>query len=387
MSRITEKGLTLIELLIVVAMIAILAAIAVPNFLEAQVRLDEIDAKAKTNVHRYDDYVLDRSGKRPEPAIAVENVCAWPNLTQTPDGKVLACIFNKPSHGGVAGGAIDCYQMQERGAKWLKIGVVAAPLEDPPSLRQHCSVGVAADGALVALTTGYVGSSSRDLVTPAWISRSTDGGKTWTVDRSGSGIHAIPYGDIEAADNGDLLAACYFDFNNVAVYRSSDDGKTWNQIPRVELGKGPGAGNETDILHLGKGEWIAVSRDEYREKPRRDSLKLYRSVDDGRSWQYEGHVTSMYQLPGDLTLLRNGNVLLTYGDRSGAADGSSRIETKISRDRGRTWSLPRRVADFTGDGGYPSSVELPDGDILTVYYSMTGGYHMGQVIWNLEASR
>ena len=31
--------------------------------------------------------------------VAVDNVCAWPNLTLMPDGAIVAAIFNRPSHG------------------------------------------------------------------------------------------------------------------------------------------------------------------------------------------------------------------------------------------------------------------------------------------------
>lgn len=31
--------------------------------------------------------------------IAIDNVCAWPNLTYTPEGNLVATIFNQPSHG------------------------------------------------------------------------------------------------------------------------------------------------------------------------------------------------------------------------------------------------------------------------------------------------
>ena len=58
----------------------------------------------------------------------------------------------------------------------------------------------------------------------------------------------------------------------------------------------------------------------------------------------------------------------------------------VSFDQGRTWSEPVRVLDWWGDGGYPSSVQLPDGQILTAYYAAKieghDRYHMGVVLWD-----
>jgi len=31
--------------------------------------------------------------------IAIDNVCAWPNLTALPDGTLAAAIYNRPIHG------------------------------------------------------------------------------------------------------------------------------------------------------------------------------------------------------------------------------------------------------------------------------------------------
>jgi hypothetical protein len=59
---------------------------------------------------------------------------------------------------------------------------------------------------------------------------------------------------------------------------------------------------------------------------------------------------------------------------------------RTTRDAGKTWSPPRRIADFLGDGGYPSSVQLADGSVVTAYYaskaSYHGRYHMGVVVWD-----
>lgn len=121
--------------------------------------------------------------------------------------------------------------------------------------------------------------------------------------------------------------------------------------------------------------WVAMSAE----------LQLYRSEGDAKTWTACGPVTEPSQHPGHFLRLRDGRLMLTYGNRT--ADRG--VDVRFSADEGKTWSRPVRVVDFQEDGGYPSSVQLPDGQVLTAYYASKtayhGRYHIGVVIWDPAA--
>jgi len=53
--------------------------------------------------------------------IAIDNVCAWPNLTKMPDGTLIATIFNQPCH-GLWEGDIACWASEDGGHTWQRRG-------------------------------------------------------------------------------------------------------------------------------------------------------------------------------------------------------------------------------------------------------------------------
>ena len=182
----------------------------------------------------------------------------------------------------------------------------------PGTNRMNCAAGVAANGDVVVLCSGWADRGRRgEPVAPhrrplrSWICRSPDQGRSWSAQSGfpapppseiGEGNELIPFGNIRLADDGALCVAAYLrkgESRSCYLLRSRDDGRTWGDPVALHPG-----GNETDILHLGRGRWLAACR-EFRE--RRDvHLELFSSTDDGRNWSREMPLTLPRQVTGAL---------------------------------------------------------------------------------------
>jgi hypothetical protein len=324
-----------------------------------------------------------------ETHVAIQGVCAWPNLTRLPDGTIIATLFNQPTHGGWEGD-LDCWASTDDGGTWTFRGRPGP--HEAGTTRMNCAAGLAANGDLLVLCSGWDGRAApygqskpfaESNTLCAWICRSSDQARTWRRTGELPGLPErgtlIPFGRIVIAGDGTLRAAVYasdkhHDEKRTAVYMlvSRDDGVTWQVLSKIAE-----SGNETALLPLAQGRWLALSR--------MSCLSLYASSDNGDTWDLEGPLTLPRQFPGDLLRLADGRIVATYGNRNANNFG---VDTRISRDGGVTWGPPARVSAMpSGDGGYPSSVQLADGRILTAFYCQISGKHHYEMFvstWNAD---
>jgi hypothetical protein len=331
------------------------------------------------------------AAQAPERYVAVDNVCAWPNLTVLPNGDLAAAIFNHPSH-GLAEGDVEVWASADGGKLWKLRGT--ATTHDPGTNRMNVAAGRAHNGDLIVLASGWGGAGFRKRILPVMVSRSADGGRTWkrSLDvKLPAGLsYLIPFGDVVQMEPNMLAAPFYFedrDWSTDAgpptrkgssyLLFSKDDGRTWGD--GVVIGRDDY--NETSVLRIRADRWLAAPRT-YGD----GHLELFTSNDEGRSWKNAGPLTLPSHHPAHLLQLQDGRILLTYGLRERGHQG---IGIRISEDEGKTWQAPTRIVNLEGstDSGYPSSVQLEDGSLVTAYYSNGivehRRYHMGVARWAL----
>lgn len=309
---------------------------------------------------------------------AIQAVCAWPNLQITPEGELLAFLFNQPCHGKWEGD-LDCWSSGDRGETWQFRGRPAA--HTPGTNRMNCAVGLLENGEALVLCGGWDGRAARGTkplpftkALSPWICRSGDSGMTWSVaddfpaTNLASGESWIPFGNIRRGADGRLAVCCYKKVQeggfSCAFFRSRDHGVSWELQSTVSQ-----VGNETDILHLGDGRWIASSREEQTRH-----IELLRSEDDGQTWQACGPLTLPEQHTSHLLRLRDGRILLSYGNR---CRNNAGVEIRVGDEAGENWGPPVRLANCPSrDCGYPSTVQIGDAEFLTAHYTqLSGAYH------------
>ena len=324
--------------------------------------------------------------------VAIDNVCAWPQLTLLLDGTIAAILHNQPSH-GQREGDVECWT-SATGEFWTRAGTPAR--HEPGTIRMNHAAGLAKNGDILVLCSGWNDVKQperpkqapfRDAILRAWVCRSNDGGRTWSRQTElpapeKGWTEFIPFGPIAVGEDGAVHASCYGgQFINPTTsfktkdgrawhFRSDDDGRSWR--PTSVIGE---KHNETSLLHLGGRRWLAAAR--------ADSTDLFRSDDDGATWQGPRRVTGRNEINAHLARLRDGRLLLSYGNR---VKGEFGVLARLSGDEGETWGVPIRIADsLEQDCGYPSSVQRPDGKIVTAYYAKRATnhdrYHMGVAIW------
>lgn len=125
--------------------------------------------------------------------------------------------------------------------------------------------------------------------------------------------------------------------------------------------------DEPHVVEMKDGKLVAMIRCEPKDHSQ-TFMRQTESTDGGKTWTVT-HKTPIYGYPPHLIRLRNDWLLVVYGVRREPFGERA----CISKDGGKTWDVENEITlrgALNGDLGYPSSVQLDDGSILTVYYQI-----------------
>ncbi|MBN1556920.1 MAG: exo-alpha-sialidase [Lentisphaerae bacterium] len=316
-----------------------------------------------------------------ERLIAAHGKAMFPVLIKLDDGTLAAVIRGGAFHVGLAG-RLDLITSQDGGRTWSEPSAVVDSEWDD----RNPAFGQMPDGTLVCAygeARSYNEQGKWDPEAGPWVPRvvtSGDRGATWSAPRDldlGGIGRGFPYGKITVTPSGAALMSVYGGKADgagsaVGLLRSTDNGKTWGDFSFITQET---LLNETAVLALSDDHIVAAVRDEKMpdgtvgEKFAGTHLKFTESLDGGRTWSEPRAITERPgRAPGDLIRLRDGRLLLTYGQRTRPMGAG----VMLSNNLGRTWRYDRRAllhweATYR-DCGYPSSVQLDDGTIVTLYY-------------------
>ncbi len=196
--------------------------------------------------------------------------------------------------------------------------------------------------------------------------RSTDGGLSWS--KPIATIVNSPHGPTQLSDGRLLYVGKQLWTNDkkIGAAESTDDGVTWKWLSEIPTRPGDTVVKTYHELHAveaANGDIIAQIRN-HNKNGSGETLQT-ESKDGGKTWSVP-HSIGVWGLPSFLTRLKDDRLLMTYGYRRKPYGNQARV----SSDNGKTWSSPITISEdgASGDLGYPSTVELDDGSLLTIWY-------------------
>lgn len=335
----------------------------------------------------------------------------WPTIAKTRSGELLAVFSGDRDAHVDPFGKTFLIRSGDGGMTW------AAPelVNDTPLDDRDAGICVCADGTVVVswFTSHYLPEHylkrfpegnerwSRHLkaITPeairrwagetlignryvlgCWIRRSTDGGRTWEDPVRVPAT--TPHGPIELSDGRLMFVGIEGNQrqgarrDQVVAAESRDRGRSWSVLARIPAypaytGTAPDGYAylcEPHVVEVAPGRLLAMARyEEVPRAPQRCVLWQFTSADGGRTWTQPAP-TPIVGKPPHLVRLRNGCILVSYGYRHEPFGQRA----CLSGDGGNTWDYDREIVlrddAPSGDLGYPATVELDDGVLLTVYY-------------------
>lgn len=231
-----------------------------------------------------------------------------------------------------------------------------------------------------------------------FICRSVDGGRTWSEPLQVDISRFCSAGPFGAADRGHVVLPDGRFLFFVGTYEkprrpkdyvliSHDGGHTFPEYYQVS----DIAGDSSFTLHP-SGRIVGALRINGDDFPHPDAhgelaskgeavhfLGLSVSEDEGRTWSAPHKLTEFREIPGHITTLQDGRLLLSFGVRHRPLS----IQALISDETGTKWNPEERLllawtgeryclpnGQFRHDIGHPYTVQLPSGELLTAYYRL-----------------
>ena len=324
----------------------------------------------------------------------------WPSVCRMEDG-TLAVVTSGPRMGHLCfQGKTALFLSRDDGETWMGPTIITdSPLDDrdagilplggkkllvmwftlPGARLPHYQQAIdnmtpQQSAAVKALTMHYT--PEIDAQWAGSLTRlSADGGATWSEPRFCP--LTSPHGPIFLRDGRIMIVGKEYPEKEgdgrICCAVSSDEGAAWDVIGVLPLPESATYANlhEPDVVELPDGRLLAQIR--YQHCPKNHSQEgftIFQSVSDdgGKTWSTMQplHVCGS---PPHLLLHSSGVLVSTYGRR----EKPFGLMAMFSRDMGKTWETEYQldVNPHSGDLGYPASVELPDGSILTVWYEQS----------------